>query len=294
MFKHAQIYRLPRPWPVEPDELLEALKPQAFTPCSSMELQRHGWAPIGDQGIVYKVGRQLFLQLRTEKKLLPASVIKEAAAARCLELEEQQGFAPGRKQRLEVRERVADELLPRAFSVHSRTGVWIDPVHGWMVVDAASPARADEVVKLLLKAVDKMPLESLRVQCAPAAMMTQWLHRDEAPQGFTIDMDATLRATGESRAVVQYKRHTLEAQDLGRHIAAGKQCVRLALTWEDKISFVLSEDLALSGIKMLDVMESGAWANAEERLDGELTLMAGELNGLFMALPDALGGEATA
>lgn len=293
MFKNAQIYRLPRPWPVEPDELLEALKPQAFTPCTSMELQRNGWAPIGDQGIVYKVGRQLFLQLRTEKKLLPASVIKEAAAARCLELEEQQGFAPGRKQRLEVRERVADELLPRAFSIPSRTGVWIDPVNGWLVVDAASPARADEVVKLLLRAVDKMPLESLRVLRAPVAVMTEWLHRDEAPEGFTIDMDATLRATGESKAVVQYKRHTLEANDLGRHIAAGKQCVRLALTWSDKISFVLSEDLALSGIKALGVLEDKTPGTAEERLDGELLLMAGELNGLFMALTEALGGEAT-
>lgn len=289
MFKNAQIYRLPRPWVIDHVELQEALEPQAFTPCTSMDLMRNGWAPVGDQGIVYKVGRQLFLQLRTEKKLLPASVIKEAAAARCLELEEQQGFAPGRKQRLEVRERVADELLPRAFSVHSRTGVWIDPVNGWMVVDAASPARADEVVKLLLKAVDKMPLESFRVQRSPVAMMTQWVDdEDLVPRGFTVDMDATLRATGESKAVVQYKRHTLDAQDLGRHIAAGKQCVRLALTWEDKISFVLSEGLALSGIKLLDVLED----KTEERLDGELMLMAGELNGLFMALTEALGGEA--
>lgn len=293
MFKHAQIYRLPRPWAIDPATLQEALEPQAFAPCTSMELQRSGWAPIGDQGIVYRVGRQLFLQLRTEKKLLPASVIKEAAAARCLELEEQQGHAPGRKQRLEVRERVADELLPRAFSVHSRTGVWIDPVNGWMVVDAASPARADDVVKLLLKAVDKMPLESLRVLRSPVAVMTEWLYQDEAWPGFTVDMDATLRATGESKAVVQYKRHTLEVGDLGRHIAAGKQCVRLALTWQDKISFVLSEDLALSGIKALDVLEDKSPGTAEERLDGELMLMAGELNGLFMALTDALGGEAT-
>lgn len=294
MFKNAQMYRLPRPWPVDPDEFQEALEPQAFTPCTSMELQRSGWAPIGDQGIVYRVGRQLFLQLRTEKKLLPASVIKEAATARCLELEERQGFAPGRKQRLEVRERVTDELLPRAFSIPSRTGVWIDPVNGWTVVDAASPARADDVVKLLLKAVDKMPLESLRVLRSPVAVMTQWLQQDKAPDGFTIDMDATLRATGESKAVVQYKRHTLEVGDLGRHIAAGKQCVRLALTWEDKISFVLSEGLALSGIKALGVLEDKSPGTAEERLDGELMLMAGELNGLFMALTAALGGEATA
>lgn len=293
MFKHAQIYRLPRPWGIDPAMLEQQLEPAAFAPCTSMELQRSGFAPIGmPERLVYRVGRQLFLQLRTEKKLLPASVIKEAAAARCLELEEQQGHAPGRKQRLEVRERVADELLPRAFSVHSRTGVWIDPVNGWMVVDAASPARADDVVKLLLKAVDKMPLESLRVLRSPVAVMTHWLQTDEAPVGFTIDMDATLRATGESKAVVQYKRHTLEAGDLGRHLAAGKQCVRLALTWQDKISFVLSEDLALSGIKLLHLIDDPR--GEVERFDGELMLMAGELNGLFMALTDALGGEATA
>lgn len=291
MFKCAQIYRLPRPWPVDPDELERMLKPQTFTACTSMDLQSMGWAPFEEQGIVYRVNRQLFLRLRTEKKLLPSSVIKEATAERCRELEEEQGYTPGRKQRLEVRERVTDELLPRAFSVNSSTGVWIDPVNGWMVVDAASPARADDVVKLLLKAIDKMPLESFRVQRAPVAVMTEWLEQDEAPPGFTIDMDATLRATGESRAVVQYKRHTLEQDDLSRHIAAGKQCVRLALTWQDKISFVLTEGLALTGIKALDVLDQNPDGLDA---DGEMMLMAGELNRLFLDLTDALGGEAAA
>ena len=102
----------------------------------------------------------------------------------------------------ELKERVADELLPRAFSIRSNVFTWIDPVNGWLVVDAASPAKADDVIKLLLKAVDRMPLESLRVQRSPVAVMTAWLETDEAPVGFTIDQDTELRATGESKAAV--------------------------------------------------------------------------------------------
>ena len=98
----------------------------------------------------------------------------------------------------ELKERVADELLPRAFSIRSNVWTWIDPVNGWLVVDAASPGKADEVIKLLLKAVDRMPLESLRVQKSPVAVMTAWLEMDEAPAGFTVDQDTELRATGES------------------------------------------------------------------------------------------------
>jgi DNA recombination-dependent growth factor C len=80
---------------------------------------------------------------------------------------------------------VADELLPRAFSIRSNVS-WIDPVNGWLVVDAASPAKADDVIKLLLKAVDKLPLESPRAALA-GGVMTEWLQTDEAPAGFTVD-----------------------------------------------------------------------------------------------------------
>lgn len=105
------------------------------------------------------------------------------------------------RQRLDGRRH---ELLPRAFAILSTTAAWIDPVNGWLVVDAASPAKADEVVKLLLKSVDKLPLESLRVQRSPVGAMTEWLQADESPAGFTVDQDAIMRATGESNAQVAY------------------------------------------------------------------------------------------
>ena len=295
-FRNLQVYRLPAPYAMTADQLASALLPQMFAPAASNELLRQGWdRPRGDDGaLVHVVNRQFLLTLKRQKKILPAAAVNETAKAMAAALEEQQGFPPGKKAMRELKERAADEMLPKAFSVTSRTFVWIDPVNGWLVVDAASPAKADDVVKLLLKAIDKMPLESLRVQRSPVAVMTGWLEADEAPYGFTIDKDATLRATGESRAQVGYKSHTLEPDDVRRHIAAGKQCTRLAMTWNDRISFVLDESLAIKSVKPLDVLKESSVPthDAEEHFDSDFALMSGELAKLLADLVEALGGEA--
>jgi recombination associated protein RdgC len=297
-FKNLQVYRLPQNWGMTADHLADALASQAFTPASSNELLRQGWkAPRGaGTPLVHAVHGQLLLTLATEKKILPAKVVNQVAKARAAELEEQQGFPPGKKAMKELKERVADELLPRALSVQSETNVWIDPVNGWLVVDAASASKADDVIKFLLKAVDKLPLESLRVQRAPVAVMTAWLKQDESPFDFdfTIDQDATLRATGESKAQVGLKSHSLDPEDIGNHIAAGKQCVRLAMTWNSRISFVLTEQLAIKSVKPLDVIKENEAItyDQDERFDNDFALMAGEYAKLLSDLVDALGGEA--
>jgi recombination associated protein RdgC len=296
-FKNLQIYRLPKNWAYTPEQMEDALQSQAFTPATSTELLRQGWdSPRGDGKLVHVVNKQMLMMLGTEKKLLPASVINQVAKARAVEMEEQQGFAPGKKAMKELKERIADELLPRAFSIRGNVWTWIDPVNGWLIIDAASPNRAEDVIKLLLKAVDKFPLESLRLQSSPVGVMTAWLQDDEAPYNFTIDQDTELRATGESKAAVRYVKHSLDPEDIRRHIAAGKQCTRLALTWNSRISFVLTEQLAVKSIKPLDVIKENETItySDDERFDNDMMLMTGELAKMLDDLVAALGGEAKA
>lgn len=296
-FKNLQIYRLPAPWAFTAEELEAGLAPQEFVPCTSQEMQTQGWvSPRNNGKLVHTVNKQMLILLSTEKKLLPASVINQVAKARAVELEEQQGFKPGKKQMRELKEQVAEELLPRAFSIQRSTWTWIDPVNGWLVVDAAAPAKADEILKLLLKAIEKFPVTALNVTRSPVSVMTEWLEADEAPGGFTVDQDTELRATGDSKATVRYVKHTLEAEDVRRHISAGKQCTRLAMTWADRISFVLTEAMSVKSIKALDVLkesDSGS-KDDDERFDADMTLMTGELNKMMADLVLALGGEAEA
>lgn len=296
MFKNLQLYRLTLPTHLTAESLNLALAKLAFGPSASMDLQNQGWAsPRDNDLLVHAVNGQLLITLRTEKKLLPASVINQVTKAKAAELEEQQGFKPGRKQMKDLKEQVTDELLPRAFSVQSSTAVWIDPVNGWLVVDTATPSKADDVIKLLLRSsADRFPVTSLRVMQSPVAAMTSWLSADEAPAGFSIDQDTELRSYGEDKAAVRYVSHTLDHDDMGRHIAAGKQCTRLALTWRDKISFVLSENLTIKRVTPLDVIKENSdskMQNDEERFDSDFALMTGELNRMLVDLVDALGGE---
>ncbi|PUA17950.1 recombination-associated protein RdgC [Glaciimonas sp. PCH181] len=297
-FKNLQIYRIPAPWAISSEQLEGFLSKQAFAECSSLEMQSQGWVSPRDNGmLVHTVNRQIILALGTEKKLLPATVINQVTKARAAEIEEQQGFAPGRKQLKDLKEQITDELLPRAFSIRRTTWVWIDPLNGWLVVDASSPAKAEEVLKLLLGSVDKLQVSGLRTVHSPLTSMTDWLVADEAPSGFTVDQDTELRANGEGKATVRYVRHTLEADDVRRHIAAGKQCTRLAMTWADRISFVLTEGLAIKRIAPLDVIkeENDVTSKSDdERFDSDLALMTGELNKMLNDLVFSLGGEPVA
>lgn len=294
-FKNLQIYRLTAPWTMSSEQLEASLAPHTFAACGNLDMQTQGWVSPRDNGmLVHTVNRQMLLQLGTEKKLLPSTVINQVTKARAAEIEEQQGFKPGRKQMKELKEQVTDELLPRAFSIQRSTRVWIDPVNGWLVVDAASPVKADEVFKLLLKSLETLPFASLRTERSPLSAMTDWLAADEAPSGFTVDQDTELRATGEGKATVRYVRHTIEADDVRRHIAAGKQCTRLAMTWADRVSFVLTESLAIKRIAPLDVLKENTDSgtqNEDERFDTDFALMTGELAKLIADLVEALGGE---
>ncbi|MDE2609761.1 MAG: recombination-associated protein RdgC [Burkholderiales bacterium] len=294
-FKNLQIHRLPAPWNVTPEQMEQWLAPHAFEPGGSVAMQSQGWASPRDNGeLVYARNRQMLLTFRAEKKLLPASVINQVTKARAQELEEQQGFKPGRKQMRELKEQVTDELLPRAFSIRRDTRVWIDTANGWLVIDAASQTVADDVRSLLIKSVDQLPLANVSVAHSPVAAMTNWLLASEVPGNFTIDQDAELRASGEGNATVRYVGQTLDDAEVRRHIEAGKQCVRLALTWADRISFVLTPSLTIKRVAPLDVIkeaEDPTAQNDDERFDADMALMTGELDRLLAELLDVLGGE---
>lgn len=297
-FKNLMVYRL-EGVRGDPVKWGEKLYDQLFEPLGSLEISRSGWAEPRGTGtpLVHSVNKQLLLMLATEKKSIPASAVKLVLSKRVAEVAEAQGFMPGKKAQKEMKERIIDEMIPRALVTRTETKVWVDPINGWLVVDTPTPSRADEVVKFLLKAFHKLPLESWRVQRSPTACMTEWLQADDAPAGFTVDQDATMRATGESKAQVQYKRHTLEADEVRRHIAAGKQCLKLGMTWDDKISFVLTESLAIKGVKALDVLgldERSKTEDQDERFDSDFMLMTGELAKLLADVTEALGGEAKA
>src|SRR6185312_6616515 len=227
-FKNLKLYRLAPN--ANFDGLYEALQACRFQLCGSQEGQSSGWVePREDSPFAYQAGDHLLITLRTEKRLLPASVINLATRKRVVQIKEQQGFKPGRKQTKEIKEQIIMELLPKAFVTQSDTHAWFDTVNGWFVVDASSSNKSDEVLGLLAKSLAPFPIVPLHVEMSPAAAMTLWLSEDEPPAGFTVDQDTQLQATGESRATVRWTRESVNTSEALDHIKAGKQCTRLAM-----------------------------------------------------------------
>jgi recombination associated protein RdgC len=294
-FRNLQLYRLPTPWPIDLARLEEQLARGPFRRCASHEPLSRGWvSPRGDGALVYASNRQWLVALSVEQRLLPAAVVNQEAQERAAGIEAQQGYAPGRKQMRELRERVTEELMPRAFTRRRTTLVWIDPQAGWFCVDAASPAKAEEVIEHLRHCLDEFPLALLHTQVSPQAAMADWLVAGEAPAGFTIDRDCELKAAGDEKAAVRYVRHPLEGEEVKAHLAAGKLPTRLALTWDERISFVLTEKLEIKRLAFLDILKEAAEQSAEhadEQFDADFTLMTGELARFLPALVGVLGGE---
>ncbi|MFT0533986.1 recombination-associated protein RdgC [Castellaniella hirudinis] len=275
-FKNLKLYRLDLNRILTADDFYDAMEQQRFQPCSSQDAQSSGWVPP-----------------REDSGLLPTSVINQAARERALQIEEQQGYKPGRKQMKEIKEAVTMELLPKSHVIQRDTRVWIDTKNGWFVIDASAAAQSDEVLGLLAKTLTPLPIVPLHVEMSPGAAMTLWLSEDEAPAGFTIDQDTQLQSTGESRASVRYQRQSVDADEVRRHIEAGKQCTRLALTWNDRVSFVLTDNLDIKRVAPLDVLkenQDAQAANEAERLDADFALMTGELARLLDDLVAAVDG----
>ncbi|TAL82039.1 MAG: recombination-associated protein RdgC [Candidimonas sp.] len=292
-FKNLKVFRLSS-WTLSTADLCDVLEKKRFQPASAGSMQSIGWVPPReDSDLAYPLNGQILLAMRSEKKLLPSAVIKDAAQNKARQIEEQQGYKPGRKQMKEIKEQVTDELLPKAFSVRHDTRVWIDTANHWLAIDTTSATKSDEVLGMLAKCIDPFPVCQLYVKRSPASAMTSWLESDEAPAGFTIDQDSELRSTSQNRATVRYVRQSIAIEQVRKHVQDGKQCTRLALTWADKVSFVLNDLMDIKRVTPLDILtESKDVAqNEAERFDSDFTLMTGELSRLLADLIDGLDGE---
>ncbi len=292
------VYRMVSAWTQTQAQLEEALQGGRFAPCGASQEKSVGWVEPRGQAhgaLVEVVGGQWLLKLMVEVKAVPASVVRRKVQERLQQIEAATGRKPGKKEARELREEARLALLPMAFSKQSSVLVWIDPRAQLLVLDAASQARADELMTALVKAVDALAVQLVNTQTSATAAMSGWLSTQEAPAGFSVDRECELKAADESRAVVRYTRHALDTDEISQHIAMGKLPTRLAMTWNDRVSFVLTEALQIKKLAFLDVVFEGAAAAAgddrDDGFDADAAISTGELQQLIPELLEALGGE---
>jgi len=297
MFKNALVYRITQWDPESIAAIEERLATSRFVECGASQPESAGWVePRGEKhgALIESVGGHWMLKLCTETKAVPSSVVKTRLEEKLDKIQQDTGRRPKGKAAKELKEEIVHELLPRAFPKRSTTLVWIDPEAKLVVIGAASLKKADNIMTRLVDLLGGgFALTLLQTELSPATAMSDWLQTKEAPAGFSIDRECELKQPDSEKSTVKYARHMLDIDEVGEHIKQGKLPTQLAMTWNDRVSFVLTEQMTLKKIKLLDVVLEGAEKAGKDDggFDTDVAITTGELSQLIPDLIDALGGE---
>lgn len=296
-FKNLRLYRFTRPFDTDMETLAEKLQETAFRPCGKTERSRSGWvSPLGRESemLCHGLGSYLMICLQKEEKLLPASVIRDALAERVEQIEVAQGRKVYRKEKLQLKEEVEADLLPRAFSRSRRIHAYLAPREDLLVINTSSTPLAEELINCLREALGSMPVVPVSAAHAPSDIMTGWLRRQEGTHHFAIDQECELFNPLEDSNVVRCKGQDLYSNEIMVHLEAGKQVKKLGVVWNQTLSCVLGNDLLISRLKFEDmILERAQESNAEtaaQQFDQDFAIMSLELSGFFQALLAAFGG----
>ncbi len=190
-----------------------------------------------------------------------------------------------KKEKEQFKEDIIFELLPRAFSRVTDTHAYINADENIIVINTSSRAKAEDFLALLRKSLGTLPVTSPSPELAPDEVMTDWLVEKNLGDPFVLGMEAELHALGDDGAVVRVKNQDLGSDEIKVHLDAEKYVVKLALEWDEAISFILCDDMAIKRIKFFDVLQEQNddidKADVAAKIDADFALMAGELNRLI-------------
>lgn len=295
--KNLHLYRLSPNHGLSIEQLQTQLSAKPFQPCGSQDLSNQGWVPPASHTPdLYTVAHDgvVLVALKTEEKLLPASVVRQQVEDRVQEIEAAEHRKVGRKEMRDLRDDVTMQLLPRAFVRQRVLRAMIDLNLNLVWVESASEGKAEDFLSHLRETLGNLPAHLLQTAVTPQTAMTTWLEQG-APEGFTLDADCELRSPGDESAVIRISRHNLDCDEVRQHLDNGKVVTRLGLSWNDHLSFLLTEKLEIKRLAMLDVLEDNLEeAGAEDQaalFDASFILLCGELRHLTTDLLQACGGE---
>ena len=291
MFKNIQCFKLNASWNQNLEIAERNFNSNRFVECGLSQEESIGWIePRGEKNglLIEAISGQWIGKLMFESKILPNSVVKENVEKIVARIEDSTGRKPGKKEKKEIAEDVRNDLLAKAFTKKSASFVWINTVENMLVIDTHSQCRADQIVTALVKSIDSFVVTPIQTQTSSAVSMAHWLTTQDPPVGFTADQDCILKSVDATKASVKYAKHPLDIEEIRVHIANGKTPTQLAMTWDNRVSFVLT-DTGL--VKKINFLETAIQSKTESSFDADVILATGELSKMIPAIVEALGGE---
>ncbi len=293
-FKNVTLFQLTHPFRISAESLEEKLAERSARKCGPLEMSTIGWSSPLPNGTahVLPVEGCLLIAARKSEKILPATVIREALEERIAEIESSEARDVRNKEKQRLRDEITVELLPRAFTKSRTTYAMIDPENGWLLIDSASRPRAEELTVLLRESLGSLEITNPETEFSPAGAMSQWLFHGTPPAGFTMDDECEIRENDEPGGTIRCKNIDITRGAVRKHLDNQAQVVKLALSWNDRLSFVLDNEFTLRRIKPLEVIDNLREENddidAEALFVADLFLFQAEIRSLIQRLFEVL------
>ena len=301
-FKNLYLLRLAEGFEADPNEIELALKNKPKAVLGAEQFENSGFvSPFGGDSSVmcHSVAGYSLFTLAHEHKLLPVSVVREETDKIVKALEAKENRKVGNKEKKDIRDEVEFDLVSKAFSKTDKVDGYFTP-DGWLVINTSSANVAERVTKNLRQCFTAhqmtLPVTPAIVDQSPTSTMTEWVKSGFPPAPFTLGESVELTSQGDDKSTAKFAHHELTAESVQANIATGKLVSKLALVWDEKISFTISDELVISKVKFLDVLQDSMNdedpQSAAEKLDIEFALMTGEVSGMLKDLMAGFGGVA--
>lgn len=288
-FKNLRIYKFTSPLDSVLENLEEKLSSDRFKELPKTSKETYGWVSPVPEGQVFShtVNGFTVLCLMHEFKDLQAEVINRAMTKRIEAIEKKEGRKVFRKEKLQLKDDVILELLPKAFIKQRKHFAYIDHKNGLIVINTGSQNVAEVFLSTLrntLGSLPVVPLDSSNV----SEVLTQWLTDGHGSNHFELESEVELYNPKEDGNIVKCKGQDLGSLEIDELLKAGKMVIKLAVAYKDRITFTINEKHQIGKLKFSDIiLEKANECDAEsvaQQFDQDFAVMSLELSKLFRDL----------
>ncbi|MFN7098384.1 MAG: recombination-associated protein RdgC, partial [Gammaproteobacteria bacterium] len=220
--------------------------------------------------------------------------VREQAAIKAAEIERNENRKVGGREKRALFDQISMNLLPQAFSKSQTTFAYLDTIKNWLVIDSSNRSRAEDLTVLLRNTLGSLKLAEIKVKANPAAIFTQWLLGDNLPRDFILEDNCELQDPNAASTVIKCVNQDVTAKEVLGHIDSGKLVIKLAMTWQDRMTFLLDNSLNVKRIRFLDLVQQqvddSQLESSAEKFDADFIIFAAEFAEFLPRLWEVMGG----
>lgn len=297
-FKQIQLFQLAESTDLSIDHLLEELKVFAFRPCLASMPTSTGWiSPIDNDDENSPLARCIngytMLCLQIEEKILPASVVRHELAKKINKIEKAEDRKVRHSEKLTLKDELIVTLLPRAFSKFIKLYAYIDHKHRRIIFSAANAKRVEQFISFFNKTLSDNVC-TLSVNNI-SSLMTHWLKNQDYPKSFSIEKACVLQDPAQQTRVIRCQQQNLFSISVQSFLKEGCEVQQLAVNWQDRVTFILSQDFSLKSIKFQEEILFQAQEmepeTKEQQFDADFLIMSDIISLMLADLSSLLQPE---